>query len=96
MKKKTHPNYNTKCKVKCSCGNTFETGSTKDAINVEICNACHPFFTGEKKLIDNAGRVDKFKAKMAKVKEAAKKYEEIKKAKNKRSKKAKKDEDQKA
>ena len=73
MKKDTHPQYK-KTKVTCSCGNVFEVGSTADEIQVEICSACHPFFTGKEKLLDTAGRIDKFRAKM----EAAKKYQEAK------------------
>ncbi|MEI6040484.1 MAG: 50S ribosomal protein L31 [Candidatus Berkelbacteria bacterium] len=64
MKQNLHPKYNENVKVTCSCGNTFETGSTIDSINVEVCSACHPFYTGTAKFIDTAGRVDKFKAKM--------------------------------
>lgn len=48
--------------IACSCGNTIKTGSTKDKIGIEICSACHPFFTGKKKVIDSAGRVEKFQA----------------------------------
>ena len=69
MKPKIHPKYYDKAKVTCACGNEFETGSTKDKIHVEICSACHPFFTGKKKLIDTAGRVDRFKDRMAKKKD---------------------------
>ncbi|NMC51819.1 50S ribosomal protein L31 [Candidatus Kuenenbacteria bacterium] len=68
MKKDIHPKYNKNCQVKCACGNTFVTGSTKDEIYVEICSACHPFFTGKQKLIDTARRVEKFQAKTAKSK----------------------------
>ncbi len=60
MKKDIHPNYG-KCQVTCACGNTFETGSVKEEIRVEICSECHPFYTGKQKLIDAGGRVDKFK-----------------------------------
>jgi large subunit ribosomal protein L31 len=60
MKEGIHPKYS-KCKVTCACGNTFETGSTKEEIKVEICSACHPFFTGKQKLVDTGGRVGKFK-----------------------------------
>ena len=67
MKKDIHPKYNDKVKVKCACGNTFETGSTKDDIYVEICSACHPFFTGKQKLVDTARRVEKFEAKAKKT-----------------------------
>ena len=69
MKKDIHPQYNNKVKVTCSCGNTFETGSTVDSIHVEVCSACHPFYTGTAKFIDTAGRVDKFRAKMKKAQE---------------------------
>ena len=67
MKEKIHPKYE-KATVKCACGNTFETRSTKKEINVEICSACHGFFTGKQKLVDSAGRVEKFQKKYAKVK----------------------------
>ncbi|PIU68411.1 50S ribosomal protein L31 [candidate division WWE3 bacterium CG06_land_8_20_14_3_00_42_16] len=60
MKKDIHPTYYHDCKVTCACGNTFITGSTKKEIRVEICSACHPFFTGQQKFIDTEGRVDKF------------------------------------
>ena len=59
MKKGIHPVYKT-AHVTCACGNTFETRSTVDKLNVEICSQCHPFFTGKQKLIDTAGRVEKF------------------------------------
>ncbi len=59
MKKDIHPEYN-EVTVTCACGNTFKTRSTKKEISVEICSACHPFFTGKQKLIDAAGRVEKF------------------------------------
>lgn len=65
MKKEIHPTYNEAVKVSCSCGNTWTTGSTKDNLQVEICAACHPFYTGKAKLVDTAGIVDKFKARMA-------------------------------
>ena len=60
MKEGRHPNYE-KATVKCACGETFETRSTKSEIRVEICSKCHPFFTGRQKLVDSGGRVDKFK-----------------------------------
>lgn len=66
MKTDIHPKYYPKAKVKCACGNTFTVGSTKESIEVEICHACHPFFTGKEKLVDTAGRVEKFKARLAK------------------------------
>jgi len=69
MKKDIHPKYYEKAKVTCSCGNTFETGSTQSEIHVEVCSACHPFYTGTAKFIDTAGRVDKFQARMKKAEE---------------------------
>jgi large subunit ribosomal protein L31 len=67
MKTEIHPQYNTDAKVTCSCGNSFKVGSTQKEIHVEICSACHPFFTGNEKVIDAAGRVERFKARKAKV-----------------------------
>ncbi|MBR4030102.1 MAG: 50S ribosomal protein L31 [Clostridia bacterium] len=60
MREGIHPDYKT-CVVKCACGETFETRSTKSELNVEICSKCHPFFTGKQKLVDTGGRVDKFR-----------------------------------
>ncbi len=62
MKDGIHPNYG-KAIVKCACGETFETGSTRKELHVEVCSQCHPFFTGKQKLVDTGGRVDKFKKK---------------------------------
>lgn len=64
MKKGIHPNYNTQSQVTCSCGNVFTIGSVQDELAVDICNKCHPFFTGEMKFVDRQGRVDKFMKKM--------------------------------
>lgn len=61
MKKDIHPTYYPEAKVACACGNTFTTGSTKAELKVELCSACHPFYTGKQKLVDTARRVDKFK-----------------------------------
>lgn len=60
MKAGVHPIY-TIAKVICACGNTFETRSTKELIKLEICSACHPFYTGQQRLVDTAGRVERFK-----------------------------------
>ena len=60
MKEGLHPKYG-KATCKCACGNTFETGSTKEELRVEICSKCHPFFSGEQRMVDQGGRVDKFK-----------------------------------
>ena len=62
MKKESHPEF-VECKVTCACGNTFTTKSNKSEIRVDICSECHPFFTGSEKIVDSAGRVDKFKKK---------------------------------
>ena len=62
MKSEIHPKYE-KVAVKCACGNSFESKSTKGNMTVEICSVCHPFFTGKEKLLDTAGRVEKFRKK---------------------------------
>lgn len=59
MKKDIHPKYG-KCTVKCVCGNTFETRSSTPEINIEVCGGCHPTYTGQKKIVDSTGRVDRF------------------------------------
>ena len=64
MKKKIHPKV-FKAQVTCVCGNAFETASVKESIKVEICSNCHPFYTGQQKIIDTAGRVDRFRKKYA-------------------------------
>ena len=65
MKTDTHPEY-TETRVTCSCGNSFTTRSTADAIRVELCNDCHPFYTGRQKLVDSGGRVERYKQRVAK------------------------------
>ncbi len=60
MKKDTHPDYYPDAKIKCVCGAILETGSTQKEIEVEICSMCHPFFTGDKKVVDTAGRMERF------------------------------------
>ena len=67
MQENIHPKYE-KANVKCACGHTFETRSTKKEIKVEICSNCHGFFTGKQKLVDSAGRVEKFQKKYANLK----------------------------
>lgn len=61
MKKDIHPTYYPDAKVICACGNTFTVGSTKPELHIEICSNCHPFYTGKQKLVDTAGRVEKFR-----------------------------------
>lgn len=68
MKDKIHPKYYEKAKVTCACGATFETGSTKSELEVDLCSMCHPYYTGTAKLIDTTGRVDRFKARVEKQK----------------------------
>jgi len=62
MKKDIHPKYG-KSIISCACGNSFETGSTKEKMKIEICSECHPFFTGKQKIVDTAGRVERFNRK---------------------------------
>ncbi|MFA6995118.1 MAG: 50S ribosomal protein L31 [Patescibacteria group bacterium] len=64
MKNNIHPKYYPNCKVTCVCGNTFLTGSTEPEIKVDLCSACHPFYTGKQKLVDTARRVEKFTSKV--------------------------------
>ena len=76
MKKDIHPTYCEEARAECACGATFDIPATKEKINVEICSSCHPFYTGKEKLIDTAGKVEKFQArrtKAASVKAATKK-----------------------
>lgn len=61
MKPNIHPKYYVKAKARCACGNIFEVGSTKPELETEICSACHPFYTGKEKIIDTAGRVERYK-----------------------------------
>lgn len=74
MKKDIHPQYNINAKATCACGATFEVGSTMPEIKMEICSQCHPFYTGNEKIMDTAGRVERFnKRRAATVKVKAKK-----------------------
>ena len=69
MKSGIHPKYH-ETTVRCACGSEFETGSTVKDIHIEICSQCHPFFTGKQKLVDSAGRIERFKQKYAKYNKA--------------------------
>lgn len=80
MKEGLHPQYHHDAKVTCACGNAFTTGSTISEIHVEICSNCHPFYTGKQKLIDTAGRVDRFK-RIASLKKSGLESKTVKKAK---------------
>ena len=64
MKDKIHPEYHP-CKVTCGCGNSFQTRATVKELHIEICSACHPFYTGKQKFVDTAGRIEKFQKKYA-------------------------------
>ena len=82
MKAKIHPKYHQNVKVTCACGNAFETGSTQEKIDVEICSTCHPFYTGKQNLVDTAGRVDQFKARLTKKTDLKKKVASQRKTKS--------------
>lgn len=67
MKEKIHPRYYPDAKVLCGCGNTYTVGSTEKLIKIEICSKCHPFFTGERRMVDTAGRVERFRQRYKKA-----------------------------
>lgn len=81
MKQSIHPKWYPKARVSCACGNTFTTGSTREEIRVEICSACHPFFTGQQKFVDTMGRVERFQKsqKLAGVKLVSKRKKKLQK-----------------
>ena len=66
MKEKIHPTYYPDAKVVCACGNSFVTGATKKELRVEVCSQCHPFFTGEQRIVDTAGRIERFRRRYSK------------------------------
>lgn len=66
MKKNIHPKYYPEATVQCACGNKFTVGSTKEFMEIEVCSNCHPFYTGEKKIIDSMGQVQKFRKRLEK------------------------------
>lgn len=72
MKKKIHPKYYKNCEAVCACSAKFQTGSTLEKISTEICSLCHPFYTGDQKLVDSTGRVERFKSIMKKYKQKKK------------------------
>ena len=86
MKKDIHPEFNIKSKVKCACGASFEVGSTMSEIKVEICGECHPFYTGQEKVLDTAGRVEKFKQRREAAKNTVKNKSKSLKIKNTKTK----------
>jgi len=77
MKPEIHPKYHENAVITCVCGNIIKTGSTREKMEIEICSKCHPFYTGTEKLIDTAGRVEKFKARRAKGEAAPKKTKKV-------------------
>ena len=86
MKKDIHPTYFPHAQIVCSCGNVINTGSTKERIEVEICANCHPFYSGKDKIVDAAGRVEKFKQRSAKKKGVVQSRREKKKEKREKRK----------
>ncbi len=72
MKKGIHPEFYTDAKVICACGNTFITGATKKVIRTDVCSACHPFFTGEQRIVDTGGQVERFQKRLKKTEELRK------------------------
>ena len=66
MKDKIHPNY-VESTVSCSCGNTWQTRSTKATVHLDVCSRCHPYFTGEQRIVDTAGRVERFRQRQSKA-----------------------------
>lgn len=83
MKKEIHPQYFTNTIITCACGRTLTTGSTVESISIELCSACHPFYTGKQKLVDTARRVEKFQSRVGKKEAAAqtRKGKKVKRAK---------------
>ena len=88
MKKNVHPAYHDSVEATCSCGRSFSVGSTEKLLSIEVCSKCHPFYTGKQKLVDVAGRIDKFKKRL----QQAEKIGRDKPAKQKRQ-RTKKDDD---
>lgn len=80
MKADIHPTWYPEAKVVCACGNTFTTGSTLESIRVEICSACHPFFTGQQKFVDTLGQVERFQKRTEEAKVKQNKIKEVKAA----------------
>jgi large subunit ribosomal protein L31 len=66
MKEKIHPKYYTEAQVTCACGNTWTTGATQEVVRTDVCSACHPFFTGEQRIVDTAGQVERFMRRLEK------------------------------
>lgn len=93
MKKDIHPTYFKNAKISCACGAVYEIGSTREEIQVELCAACHPFYTGKQKIIDTARRVEKFQERATKVvsEKTGKKIKKVKRIAQRTAKRAKKE-----
>jgi large subunit ribosomal protein L31 len=76
MKKGIHPEYYPEAKIVCACGNTFTMGATRELIKTDVCSACHPFFTGEQRIVDTAGQVERFMKRLERREEFAARQEE--------------------
>jgi large subunit ribosomal protein L31 len=76
MKKGIHPEYYPEARIVCACGNTFTIGATKELIKTDVCSACHPFFTGEQRIVDTAGQVERFMKRLERREEFAAQQEE--------------------
>lgn len=85
MKANIHPTYNESIAVTCACGNAFAVGSTVEKIDIEVCSNCHPFYTGKQKLLDAAGRVDKFRQRQEEFEKITEETKQTKAAKSKKS-----------
>jgi large subunit ribosomal protein L31 len=85
MKDGIHPKRYQNVQVTCACGNTFQTVSTQENIKVEICSACHPFYTGQQRYVDTEGRIEKFVKKQKIAEDKKKKADQVKKSKTKKS-----------
>ena len=75
MKEKIHPKYYSEAQVICACGNTWTTGATQEEIRTDVCSACHPFYTGEQRIVDTAGQVERFMRRLEKKVELAEQEE---------------------
>jgi len=75
MKKDIHPTYYSEATVICACGNTWKTGATQETVRTDVCSACHPFFTGEQRIVDTAGQVERFMRRLEKKVEIAEQEE---------------------
>ena len=85
MKSGIHPTYHDAVAVTCSCGRSFKVGSTEQALTVEVCSECHPFYTGKQKLVDSGGRIDKFRKRLQEAQKAEKNKPTRKKPRKKNS-----------